>query len=112
MQYKAWKDKSNLAGVEYSSLILEGIKHLCKQIRPVALHLVECYEIDDSILQSAIGNSYGDIYETQFEWAKNSRLNDDKGSIPKGFHEHLLLILKDNFDLLRSFRSQYRQGRF
>ena len=37
-------------GVEYSSLILEGIKQLCREIRPIALNLVECYEIDDNLL--------------------------------------------------------------
>jgi hypothetical protein len=43
---------------------------------------------------SAIGNSYGDIYETHLEWAKNSRLNDNKGSIPDGYMENIMPILQ------------------
>ena len=45
--------------------------------------LIESWEYPDEILISAIGNSYGDIYETQMEWARNSRLN--KTAVPKGF---------------------------
>ena len=45
--------------------------------------LIESWEIPDEILNSAIGNSYGDIYETQLDWARNSRLN--KNPVPKGF---------------------------
>ena len=47
----------------------------------------------DNDLMSAIGNSYGDIYETHLEWAKTSRLNDNKGSIPDGYIENILPIL-------------------
>ena len=42
---------------------------------------------------SAIGNSYGDIYSTHLEWAKTSRLNDNKGSIQDGFMEYIMPIL-------------------
>ena len=44
-------------------------------------------------MMSAVGNSYGDIYETHLQWAKTSRLNDDKGSIPEGWNEYILPIL-------------------
>ena len=83
------------AGVEYSSLILEGIKQLCREIRPDALKIVECYELDDNILQSAIGNSYGDIYETHLRWAKESRLNKTKlgDAIPDGWMETMQPLL-------------------
>ena len=43
---------------------------------------------------SAIGNSYGDIYETHLEWAKNSRLNQNKGAIPDGYMENIMPILQ------------------
>jgi hypothetical protein len=43
---------------------------------------------------SAIGNSYGDIYETHLKWAKESRLNDNKGSIPDGYMEYIMPILQ------------------
>lgn len=56
-------------------MILESIKQVNLLIRPQALNIVESMEISDDILQSAIGNSYGDIYETHLEWAKDSKLN-------------------------------------
>jgi len=37
--------------------------------------LVEAFGFTDNVICSAIGNSYGDIYETQLDWAKNSRYN-------------------------------------
>ena len=37
--------------------------------------LVEAFGFDDEIVPTAIGNSYGDIYETQLRWAKESRGN-------------------------------------
>jgi len=46
-----------------------------KIIRPQMIPLLESMRIPDGQLTSAIGNSYGDIYETQLEWAKGSRLN-------------------------------------
>jgi hypothetical protein len=42
---------------------------------------------------SAIGNSYGDIYETHLEWAKGSRLNKKEGAIQDGFMENMFPIL-------------------
>ena len=50
--------------------------------------------IPDNFLMSAIGNSYGDIYETHLEWAKDSRMNKTPGNVPKNFHKHLMPILK------------------
>ena len=57
---------------------------------------MECAPVPDEIIQSAIGNSYGDIYETHLEWAKNSRLNHTKhgDAIPDGFLEYMTPILK------------------
>lgn len=58
------------------------------------VNLVEGYNFQDSTLNSAIGNSYGDIYTTHLEWAQTSRLNDEKnGSIPDGFMEYIMPIL-------------------
>ncbi len=53
--------------------------------------LIEAWDLPDHLLVSAIGNSYGDIYETQLEWARNSRLN--KSPLPKGFKEYMQPIL-------------------
>ena len=57
-------------------LIQKAITILLKKIRPQAIPLIELAGISDHCLTSAIGNSYGDIYETYFEWSKTSRLND------------------------------------
>ena len=66
------------------------------RIRPQALNIAEALDIKDEPLQSAIGNSYGDIYETHLEWAKNSRLNKTKqgDAIPDGYLEYMMPILK------------------
>ena len=49
---------------------------------------------DDDTLCSAIGNSYGDIYETHLEWAKDSRLNHLKGNSVPGWEENVMPILR------------------
>ena len=56
---------------------MESMKAALNQLRP---HMVPLAELDttselDLTYLSAIGNEYGDIYETQLEWAKISRLN-------------------------------------
>ena len=42
---------------------MEAIKYLLTVLRPQMIPLVEAYDHPDSILVSAIGNKYGDIYE-------------------------------------------------
>lgn len=59
----------------HQSMLLDYIKIQLKTIRPQILPLIEWYGINDNILNSTIGNSYGDIYETQLETAVNSELN-------------------------------------
>jgi hypothetical protein len=46
--------------------------------------------VPDELITSAIGNSYGDIYETQFEWARTSRYNQNE--VAPGIREHILPI--------------------
>lgn len=76
------------------TLIDEAIKILLAKLRPQMIPLVEQMEFDDNVLMSAIGNSYGDIYETHLEWAKDSRMNKTPGNVPKNFHKYLMPILK------------------
>ena len=66
------------------------------QIRPYAISIIEAYGIPDEVLVSAIGNSYGDIYETHLKWAKDSKLNHTKAgdAIPDGYLENIIPILK------------------
>ena len=65
-------------------------------IRPQAVSIIESIGMHDQYLNSAIGNSYGDIYETHLEWAKTSRLNQTKAgdAIPDGYIEYMMPILK------------------
>ena len=72
----------------------DAIKLVLSKLRPQIINLIELSGFTDSVLTSAIGNSYGDIYETHFEWAKNSRLNKTKGNIANGWEEHIMPILK------------------
>lgn len=78
----------------HDALVDEAYKIMLTLVRPQAIPLVELMNLPDEILQTAIGNYYGDIYETHFKWAKESRLNQTPGAIPKGFNEHVLPILK------------------
>ena len=51
---------------------------LIKELRPQLIPLAEIQMFPDEVLPSAIGNSYGDIYETQLRWAKESRGNSQE----------------------------------
>ena len=79
------------SGKPFSEYIDEAVKFILKEIRPHAINLIEGYELSDDILVSAIGNSYGDIYETHLRWAKDSKLNHTKlgDSIPDGYMENI-----------------------
>jgi len=72
------------------------MKLVMKELRPQMLNIVESMAYPDMYLMSAIGNSYGDIYETHLEWAKDSRLNKTSrgDAIPDGFMEYMMPVLK------------------
>ncbi|CAI2360613.1 unnamed protein product [Moneuplotes crassus] len=59
----------------HQKMLLEYMKMQFKLIRPVMLPLIESFGHNDNILNSCIGNSYGDILENQLESAVNSDLN-------------------------------------
>ena len=48
-------------------LIDQAFKQMLKVLRPQLVNLVEQQPFRDSVLVSAIGNSYGDIYTTHLE---------------------------------------------
>jgi hypothetical protein len=79
-----------------SGFFVQGSNHLLyetynaqlKKMRPHVIRLVEIEDLDEEFWNlSTIGNRYGDIYETQLEVAKNSRLNT--GS-PPPYYERLM----------------------
>jgi len=84
------------AGRQYSEWILEAMKKTNLALRPQIIPIIESQGIPDMFLQSAIGNSYGDIYETHLRWAEESRLNTTKAgdAIPDGYLEYITPILK------------------
>ena len=77
------------------SLLNDAFKLSLKTLRPHIVPITEIYLIPDESLLSAVGNSYGDIYETHLKWAKSSRLNNPAtGSIQDGWEEYMMPILR------------------
>ena len=83
------------SGLPVGSWILEAIKIVLKELRPQMVNIVEtAFPASDEGLQSAVGNSYGDIYETHLRWAKEGRMNQTKDAIPEGFLKYMTPILQ------------------
>jgi len=71
-----------------------------RRLRPNLLALSEIVEIPDEMFPSSIGNSYGDIYEAQFEWARDSRQNkvdEEHGGRPFYFEQLMRPFLKSDY---------------
>ena len=62
------------------------------QIIPLAEALLKIGDVDN-FLMSSVGNSYGDIYETTLDWAKNSKMNQTQDAIPVGHDKYIQPIL-------------------
>ena len=62
------------------------------QIRPQLIPLSETPYYPDHVVPSVIGNSYGDIYEMQLEYAQKSRLNINN-EVPEYFEGLMKPIL-------------------
>ena len=77
------------------ALLNEAEKMLLARIRPQAIPLAEAHLVIDyeNFLMSSIGNWYGDIYETNLEWAKNSKMNQTEDAIPVGHDKYIRPIL-------------------
>jgi len=69
------------------ALMNDAYAKLLVDLRP---HMIPFVEYSDSLsvgLKSTIGNDHGDIYETQLEVAKNSRLN--KTEVPPYYDKYI-----------------------
>eukprot|EP01083_Nonionella_stella_P158539 516178_1 len=60
------------------SLAPRALVHLCTQLRPSAVTLVDAFDFTDASLSSALGRADGNVYEALFESAKKSELNQMK----------------------------------
>jgi hypothetical protein len=72
--------------------VTKALAFTVAKLRPQFIPLAESYYFPDHAYLSSIGNSYGDIYETQLELAQKSRLN--KHEVPPYFEELIKPILK------------------
>lgn len=70
---------------------MEGaLKQNLIDLRPNMVSIAEL--LPDASIPSTIGNEYGDIYENQYETAKNSRLNT--GETPEYYHTHIKPLMQ------------------
>jgi len=83
-------------GYKFTEKILDAIKLILSEIRPQIIPFIESFKARDDYLQSAIGNSYGDIYEQHLKWAKESRLNTTTAgdAIPDGWLENMQPVIQ------------------
>ncbi len=65
-------------------------------MRPHLIPVIESIALPDGLVPSSIGNSYGDIYEQQMEWALNSAINkEDKDGVPATFETYIKPFLHE-----------------
>lgn len=86
--------ESGYFGKGSKQLLQDSMQHQLDLLRPQIVQLVELdtiSEVDQTYL-SCLGNEYGDIYETQLEWAMNNRFN--KSPRPEFFEELVLPFRK------------------
>ncbi|KGL78376.1 Peroxisomal acyl-coenzyme A oxidase 1, partial [Tinamus guttatus] len=69
----------------------QRVKELLAIIRPNAVALVDAFDYSDGYLGSVLGRYDGNVYETMFEWAKKSPLNQTE--VHESFHKHLKPIM-------------------
>ncbi|NWI16342.1 ACOX1 oxidase, partial [Crypturellus soui] len=69
----------------------QHVKELLAIIRPNAVALVDAFDYSDSYLGSVLGRYDGNVYETMFEWAKKSPLNQTE--VHESFHKYLKPML-------------------
>jgi len=65
-------------------------------VRPHLIPIIESVALPDALLPSNIGNSFGDIYEQQMQWAVDSSFNkQDKGGISSSFETYIKPFLHE-----------------
>ncbi|RDD39536.1 Peroxisomal acyl-coenzyme A oxidase 1 [Trichoplax sp. H2] len=81
----------NFIDFEQIKLIRVKILELFSEIRPVAVCLVDAFDIPDQTLLSVLGRYDGDVYNKLFEWAKEAPLN--KTQVHSSYDKYLRNLL-------------------
>lgn len=82
--------ESGFFGAGSNDLLDAAYKQTLVDLRPQMIGL--CELVPEGYFPSSIGNEYGDIYETQFSLAQESRLNT--GEVPEFYHTHMKPVMK------------------
>jgi len=77
--------------------IKEAVNEVMEEIRPDAIALTDAFDYPDSLLKSTIGGYEGNVYESLFDAAQNSSLNQQE--VFDGYNEFLKPVL--NQELLK-----------
>ena len=83
--------ESGFFGRGTSRLLEASYQELLRTMRPQMVPFFEGFPKSSSNVPSTIGNFYGDIYEKQFETARNTRLN--KAVVPSLYETHMKPVM-------------------
>ena len=82
--------ETGFLGAGSGDLLDAAYKQTLVDLRPQMIGL--CELVPEGNFPSSIGNEYGDIYETQFAVAQESRMNTP-GEVPDFYHTHMKPVM-------------------
>lgn len=81
-----------------SHLHRDNVHHLLSELRPDAVPLVDAWNFSDAALESALGRRDGNVYETLYNWASQTPLNQkaakEGGVDVEGYTKHVKKVLE------------------
>ena len=80
----------SLLNQNHIQLIKNSISSLLKEIRPVAVNLVDSFDFSDYYLNSALGVRDGNVYQKMLELQKNDPLNQTDVHSSYNIFSHLI----------------------
>lgn len=83
--------ESGYLGAGSGKLLNAAYNEALKTLRPQMIPMLEVWDVAQGHLPTTIGNAHGDIYEMQFETAKNSSLNS--AIVPSFFETHMKPVM-------------------
>ncbi|PRP79966.1 hypothetical protein PROFUN_05942 [Planoprotostelium fungivorum] len=76
----------------------DNVHHLLSELRPDAVPLVDAWNFSDAALESALGRRDGNVYETLYNWASQTPLNQkaakEGGVDVEGYTKHVKKVLE------------------